>query len=160
MTTINTSLRVFQYKILNNILFFNKKLFMFGIVSDPKCSFCKLHDESVSHVYINCKTVINLWKQLKRFVSPVLEMPDLLPQSAFFGFFEINNDSSLLINHILLIFKLYIYKARKKEKVDLKSLINYICKIKNIEEEICQDDFRKKQKFVKKWNKIITIIAS
>ena len=157
-TTVDTSLRVFQYKILNNILFLNKKLFMFGIVTDSKCSFCKKNDETVQHIYINCTIVSNLWKQLKRFFSPVLELPDLLPQSAFFGFLDIDNDCSSLINHILLIFKLYVYKARKKEKVDLNSLINYICKIKDTEEKICQDDFRKKQKFFKKWKKITRLL--
>ena len=81
-------------------------------------------------------------------------MPDLMPQSAIFGFLDIDNDCSLLINHILLIFKLYVYKARKKEKVDLNSLINYICNIRDTEEKICQDDFRKNQKFLKNGKKL------
>ena len=158
-TTISTSLRVFQYKILNNILFLNKKLFIFGIVSESKCSFCKLNDETINHIYTNCTIVNNLWKQLRRFFSPLLELSDLTPQSAIFGFFDINNDSSLLINHILIIFKLYIYKARKNKKVDLKSLIHYICKIKDTEEKLCQDDFRKQKKYFQKWKKIMTLIS-
>ena len=72
-TNINTSLRMFQYKILNNILFLNKKLFTFGLVDDSKCSFCKLNDETVSHLYTNCTIVNNLWKQLQTYFFPSIQ---------------------------------------------------------------------------------------
>ena len=134
-TTINTSLRMFQYKMLNNILFLNKKLFIFGLVDNSKCSFCKLNDETVIHIYTNFTIINNLWKELKRYFSPVFNMPDITPQSAIFGFIDNNYENLLLINHILLIFKWYIFKTRKKEQVNLNSLIKYICKIKNMEKK-------------------------
>ena len=40
-TTINTKYCLFQYKILNNVLYLNKILFKFGNVKSPVCSFCK-----------------------------------------------------------------------------------------------------------------------
>ena len=126
---------MFQYKMLNNILFLNKKLFIFGLVDNSKCSFCKLNDETVIHLYTNCTIINNLWKELKRYFSPVFNMPDITPQSAIFGFIDNNYENLLLINHILLIFKWYIFKARKKEQVNLNSLIKYICKIKNMEKK-------------------------
>ena len=46
MVTIDTKLRIFQYKILNNILFVNKMLFKFRKVESPLCSFCKAEDET------------------------------------------------------------------------------------------------------------------
>ena len=42
MVTVDTKLRVFQYKILNNILFMNKMLFKFRKVESPLCYFCKV----------------------------------------------------------------------------------------------------------------------
>ena len=39
--TIESSLRSFQYKILNNILYLNEKLFKFKIADSPLCSLCK-----------------------------------------------------------------------------------------------------------------------
>ena len=42
MVTADTKLRVFQYKILNNILFMNKTLFKFRKVKSPLCFFCKV----------------------------------------------------------------------------------------------------------------------
>ena len=40
LVTPNTYMRSFQYKILNNIIYLNKKLHIFGIKSSPLCSFC------------------------------------------------------------------------------------------------------------------------
>ena len=40
--TIESSLCSFQYKILNNILYLNEKLFKFKIVASPLCSLCRV----------------------------------------------------------------------------------------------------------------------
>ena len=40
LATIDTTLRSFQYKILNNVLFLNKKLYTFGITNTSLCSLC------------------------------------------------------------------------------------------------------------------------
>ena len=40
--TINTNLRIFQYKVLHNILYLNKMLYKFGKKVSPLCSFCFL----------------------------------------------------------------------------------------------------------------------
>ena len=45
--TYNTYMRSFQYKILNSVLFLNKKLHTFEIKPSPLCSFCNLYDETL-----------------------------------------------------------------------------------------------------------------
>ena len=40
LATYNTYMRSFQYKVLNNVLFLNRKLHIFRIRSSPLCSFC------------------------------------------------------------------------------------------------------------------------
>ena len=40
IATLETKIRIFQYKLLNNVLYLNKKLFQFNIISQSKCSFC------------------------------------------------------------------------------------------------------------------------
>ena len=39
LATIDTTLRSFQYKILNNVIFLNKKLYTFGITNTDICSY-------------------------------------------------------------------------------------------------------------------------
>ena len=53
-----------------------------------------------------------------------------------------NNDSifennKCLSNHILLIFKLYVYKSREKKLINIDNLITEIRKVKRIEKETC-----------------------
>ena len=56
----NTYMRSFQYKILNNILYLNKKLHIFGTKLSPLCSFCNLYDETPCHILMNV-TVLNFY---------------------------------------------------------------------------------------------------
>ena len=42
ITTVDTTIPVFQHKLLNNIQFLNKMLYQFGISKDSLCSFCSL----------------------------------------------------------------------------------------------------------------------
>ena len=68
-TTLDTKARMFQYKVLHNILYANKMLFKFGKVTSPRCSFCKLHDETIMHLFYKCLIVKELWNQLKSILS-------------------------------------------------------------------------------------------
>ena len=45
ITTHDSYSRIFQYKILNNILYLNKHLHQFKIVSTPLCSLCSSFNE-------------------------------------------------------------------------------------------------------------------
>ena len=38
--TLDTNLRMFQYKLLNNVLYLNNMLFRFKKVDSPPCSYC------------------------------------------------------------------------------------------------------------------------
>ena len=72
------------------------------------------------------------------------------------SFFEKNK---ILINHILLIFKLYVYKSREKKFINLNNLIAEIRKIKRIEKEIALNNATKTTAFRKKWHLTDNIIS-
>ena len=50
----------FQYEILNNFLFLNKKVFTFGIKPSLLCSFCNLYDETPCYTYSMNVTLLNI----------------------------------------------------------------------------------------------------
>ena len=100
IVTKDSRLRVFQYKILNSVLYLNKMLFMFGKSDSSLCSFCKMIDETPLYLFL-LKTK-HLWDQLKEFIfNETLSFPSLTPQGAILG--QINlSDDYLLINHPIL----------------------------------------------------------
>ena len=147
-------MRSFQYKILNNVLFLNKKLHTFGI-KPSLCSFYNLYDET-PYMFYECDRVKCLWSDLVQYFQNNLILPTLTPQTAIFGFLDYTNNDSIfennkcLSNHILLIFKLYVYKSREKKLLNINNLIAEIQKIKRIEKEIALPNSKKTIAFTRK----------
>ena len=67
------------------------------------------------HIFFNCNCTKQLWNELQYFVSQYRYIPEITPQSVLFGLFNIGNQQHnfLLINHLLLIFKYYLYMSRE-----------------------------------------------
>ena len=70
----NSHLRCFNYKIVNNVLYFNKRLFQFSKTQSPLCSFCHTEAETALHVFHKCS--VNKI-QLLLFFETDLDFPDL-----------------------------------------------------------------------------------
>ena len=166
LATYNTYLLSFHYKLLNNVLFLNKKLHIFGIKSSSLCSFCKLCDKTLLYIFYEHDSIKCLWSDLVHYFQNSLVLPILTPQTAIFGFLDSTNSdynfkkNKLLINHILLIFKLYVYRSREKQFIHINNLIAEIKSAKAIEKEIATSNSKKTIAFKNKWhitNDIISI---
>ena len=150
-------MRSFQYKIINNILYLNKKLHNFGIKPAPLCSSCNLYGETLFHMVYECDCVRFLWSRLVQCFQNTLILPNLTPQTAILGILDsVSNNSffeknRILMNHIPLIFKLYVYKSREKKFININNLIVEICKVKRIEKEIGLNNSMKATAFRNKW---------
>ena len=103
----DTNLPMFQYKILSNNLYLNKQLF-FNTKNTKLCSYCELQDETINHIFVECKFAIKLWSDLRHYFQRSFVIPTLNPQTASCGFFEIDPDLVTLLNDILLLYKYYI----------------------------------------------------
>ena len=110
--TLEAKLRIFQYKLLNNVLYLNQKLFQFGIISKSKCSFCELYDETPQHTFYECTYGQNVWHQLRLYLSEKVALAVLNPESAIFDFADVLDHNYLIVNHLLLIFKHNIYNSK------------------------------------------------
>ena len=101
------------------------------------CSFCKLQDETINHLFVECNYSRNLWRDLKTYCQPSFSLPLLCPQSVTFSFFDIDPHSSLLLNHILLLlYKYYIYYSRDSAKLSLSALTRFIKKVYVMEKRL------------------------
>ena len=104
----------------------------FGVSETSQCSFCNQNNETIDHLFCHCFVAKALWNGLNTFLENHLSLYDLTPQSAFFGFTEKHLDDTILQNHLLLVFKIYLYKSRSYGFVCLKSLILEIKKINRL----------------------------
>ena len=149
-TTIDTYGRMFNFKLNHNMLLLNKALFIRGLTDSKICPFCNIEEETIIHLFANCPITVNLWGDLQVYYENILYLPNLTPQSAFLGFWKLNENSKI-INHILLIFKITIYRSREKQKCKLELILNTINKIRHIEKQITFPDARKKENDMIKW---------
>ncbi len=67
--TIDTILRIFQYKYLMRILGTNKLLLQCNIVNSSLCDFCSMYVENIRHLFWECQHVQHLWSQLRTFLN-------------------------------------------------------------------------------------------
>ena len=117
--TIDSKLQCFQYKILYNTLYVNQKLFLFRKHNTSLCSFCNLEDETVIHLFCWLFSK-RLWCTVIEYFKINLHIPLLSPQRAIFGFLEADDKVFLILNHLLLLFKFYVYVSRSSKVISLK----------------------------------------
>ena len=85
----------------------------------------------------------NIRNQVQAYFIDYLHFSQLTPQTAIFGFHNIDNDTFLIQNHILLLFKLHIYNARKHGFLSFSNFINEISKTKHLEKRVALNNRNK-----------------
>ena len=119
--------------------------------------FCNLYEGTPLHVFYKCNAVKCLCADLVQCFQNNLILPTLTPQAAILGIpesasnYSIFKNNKVFINHILLIFKLYVFKSSEKKFMNLNNLIAAIRKVKTIEKEIALTNSMKSIAFTKKW---------
>lgn len=153
--TTDTKIREFQYKLLNNIVFTNDKLFRFKMIDSPFCAFCQTEVESLEHLFFHCNVTKTFWNLLSSWlIKQKIITTSLTLENVLFGVFNVIEDF-LILNHLLLLAKFYIYRC----KLDIihPSLNVFIAKIRanfQIEQNIASKN-NKLDKHYKKWNKVL-----
>ena len=91
LVTFGSYSRSFQYKILNNVLYLNKKYFAFSKLTSPVCPFCKRFDETVLHLFYECEIIENLWNDLALFFENDFTVFGLTSQAGLLGSLHVNS---------------------------------------------------------------------
>ena len=76
--TIEVRLRVFQFKILHNVLPKNIILHRWKFIDSPKCTFCFIAEETIHHLFCECHRTITLYLQIKELLDKCdINLPDI-----------------------------------------------------------------------------------
>ena len=151
--TIDSHTTIFQYKILNNILYLNIRLFKMNTVNWELCSFCEAEPETIIHFLCSCRKVKQLWSSVQQWCSKCFSLPDLSPQTAVLGFLE-NARAHIHQNLILLFFKKFVCEKRElPSQIALPTFLNCLSYIYKIEHKIALKN-NTLEKHLKKWETI------
>ena len=91
---------------------------------------------------------------LRLFLMNDISLPILTPQTAIFGFINgIENNVYKIKNHILLIFKLHVYKNGERGTLEISRLINEINKVKLLKKNSAQNHLRNMEQYNIEWEK-------
>ena len=130
-------------------------LFKFGKVNSPQCFFCKLHKETIMHLFHDCLIVKRIWNKLRSILSNNMKFSIITPQSIIFRFWDLDTNEHLVLNHLLLIFKTYIYNARTTGYLNVSHLLIYIKGIKDTKKKLCENDAKRRKEINKKWKNVL-----
>ena len=156
--SIDSYSRFFQYKILNNVLFLNLPLFRMGLSDTPLCSYCREHDETIQHLFVNCDISKVLWRDLQNLLANTITLPDLDSQSAVFGFLDSPAINFLIVNNVLLMFKISLYINRDKHTLSLRRVLANLKKREIIERSLVFSNPNKLNFHQNKWSSILPFL--
>ena len=142
--------RIFHFKTSHNLLFLNNSLFRSGLPSTSMCSFCESEEETIYHLFYECRTATLLWSQITAYFADKIDIPSLTPRSAFFGFYEQNADR-IIINQIHLTFRMVLYRNRTQGFCNLLIFLGRLRLTKTIEYVIASKCERKRVLNAFKW---------
>ena len=158
-TTLETKLSEFQFKILNRIVFTNEKLFRLGRAVSDKCVFCQTEVESLENLLFSRKISSVFWKHVLSWLRHNnIIVENLKEEDIIFCKFDVGDDF-LLVNHILLLGKYYIYSQKcQKGMPSLQGFIARTRRVYNIELYIAKKRGTLNKHL--KWEKLINTMRS
>jgi len=153
--TLETKIREFQYKLLNDIIFTNERLFRFKMIESPMCTFCLKEVESLEHLLFYCDTTKDFWRAFSSWLSNQnVSLDTLTFENILFGVFN-NNEDFIILNHLILLGKFFIYKCKlNKIKPTLTIFLAKTKTVYYIEKKIATKN-NQLYKHYKKWEKLM-----
>ena len=111
-----------------------------GLVESPSCTFCREVTESVEHLLFSCRISSDFWKHVLSWLRDNNVLVGTIVESdLILGKFDIVSDF-ILINHILLLNKYYIYCRRCLNGVPtIRGFIARTRRVYNIELHIARE---------------------
>ena len=141
---LESYVKAFQYKILNNILYTNTKLCKIGFRADDLCTFCEAERETL----YQCTYARQFWNDFElcwfRLSNQVVH---LTLENVLFGMLSTQCPSHTLLNYFIIIEKLFLWDCRRKQiHPKIQGYQNKIAIKYEIERKINKKNF-----FEKKW---------
>ena len=83
-----------------------------SIADNSLCSLCAKELETIKHLFCYCIYTQKLWKSFQHWLRASVVLPALTAEAAIIGKWDAEHSNSLLVNHVTLLFKLFLYINR------------------------------------------------
>ena len=126
---VDNRMKEFQYKITHGYLATNLLLYKMKIIDSPRCNFCNLYRQSISHMLFSCLPVRSIWYQLeKKILNVTNRVISINEKDVLFGIaFGEDKEFYQMINSVLSYTKYYVYKCKlNNEDIVYTQLLAYI----------------------------------
>ena len=125
----------------------------------PMCTFCNDEIETLSHLFIECNKVANIWQKVIENLLQPFGVSSLSKEQIVLGV-ETTAEQNEIINHIILEVKYYIYMCKlDKCTPKLQRIKNRLRMTEDIEKRIAVKA-EKIPKHIYKWNHLINYLLS
>jgi len=113
---LESYVKAFQYKILNNILYTNAKLCKIGFRADDLCTFCEAERETLYHLLYQCSCARQFWNDFESYWYRLSnQVVHLTLENILFGIIMERCPSHTLLNYFIIIGKLFLWDCRRKQ---------------------------------------------
>ena len=109
-----TFIRSFQLKLLDDIVFTNKRIAKIGYVPHDTCTFCKEETETIYHLFYECPLTFLFWENFEKFWFVLSGRKEKFTlQDVYIGKLE---KSCELLNYLMVQFCKIAYMAKSKTR--------------------------------------------
>ena len=112
--TIECSLRIFQYNLLNNCVYLNNRLSKFDQTITPYVYYAVKYLKKC-YIFCVCSKMQELWHNLRKLLQRYLQLPELTPAVAILGSWNMKDVNNILCNRIIL-FKKFLYANKDSQQ--------------------------------------------
>ena len=108
VTTLETKLQIFQYKIIHNILPTRCSLYRIKLCDSEICQLCKLQPQTLPHLLYRCSVISNFWSAFQRlWLGKNKNRITFTESNILFGWHD--NTTESILNYVTLVAKYYIF---------------------------------------------------
>ena len=125
---LNNTLKEFQYKITHGYLATNLLLYKMRIIDSPRCNFCNLYQQSMSHLFFECMPVRSIWYQIeKKILNVTNRLISFKEHDILFGIPFDEDNFYNMVNIVIYHTKFYLYKCKlNSNDIIYEKLLAYI----------------------------------
>ena len=107
-STLNGTLREFQFKMLYEVIYTKKHLHSFKISLSSDCSFCGKSEETYEHMFFTCEKTRALWRDCGNLFN-IHQIKNISWVEVHIGMKHDITGKEQLINHIILLIKYLVF---------------------------------------------------